>query len=304
MDHSTQLPVLKGFIARFVRLFTSGTPLFFLALLSLLQLSQAQADPIKYYVERSNLSSSEVTPKHFRRSEISDLFAEYNGRTYLIQSDILEDYHLSVFKVVDLDGDGLNEAIIEMNGGGNCCGPSYAIVSHRGNGFFSVQTHDELRGWPVLSVIYKNSKPLIRVLNSVEGMDTVSIEETEALISFDTGKLILLNKSYNSGLIYAEEELNANEVAAVSDNPIMQIASIIADLDGDGSPDELNCSYWPRWGALQCKVDSSKYGFSLPVEGSCDRIGILENKTNGLNDLVCNRNSVFVFSGSSYEQTE
>ena len=265
---------------------------------------QAQAELVQYYVQRLDVSNLDDTPKPARRSEFDDLFAVINGRTYLIENEILNDYSLSLFSIIDLDGDGLNEAIIEMDSGGNCCGSSYAIVSHRGNGFFSVQTHDELSGWPVLSIIFRNLRPLIRVLNSVEGMDTVSIEETEALISFDTGKLILLNKSYNSGLIYAEQELNANEVAAVSDNPIMQIASIIADLDGDGSPDELNCSYWSRWGALQCKVDSTKYGFSLPVEGSCDRIGILENKTNGLNDLVCNRNSVFVFSGSSYEQTE
>ena len=263
---------------------------------------QAQAELVQYYVQRLDVSNLDDTPKPARRSEFDDLFAVINGRTYLIENEILNDYSLSLFSIIDLDGDGLNEAIIEMNGGGNCCGPSYAIVSHRGNGFFSVQTHDELSGWPVLSVIYKNSKPLIRVLNSVEGMDTVSIEETEALISFDTGKLILLNKSYNSGLIYAEEELNANEVAAVSDNPIMQIASIIADLDGDGSPDELNCSYWSRWGALQCKVDSSKYGENIPVRGACDRFGILKSMTNGIADLVCNRSSVIVYDGSMYSQ--
>ena len=67
------------------------------------------------------------------------------------------------------------------------------------------------------------------------------------------------------------------------------------DLDFDGQMDQLVCSYWARWGAVNCDINSSKHG-EFPLSGGCNRIGILETATNGVRDLVCNRDDILRFN--------
>jgi hypothetical protein len=48
-----------------------------------------------------------------------------------------------------------------------------------------------------------------------------------------------------------------------------------------------------------CEIQSSIYGV-VEINTGCKRVGILETKTRGMVDLVCNRFSKFKFNGTEY----
>ena len=69
--------------------------------------------------------------------------------------------------------------------------------------------------------------------------------------------------------------------------------------DGGTGIDQLVCNYWDRCGSMICEFQSSIYGV-VETNTGCKRVGILETKTRGMVDLVCNRFSKFRFSGIKY----
>jgi len=227
------------------------------------------------------------------------LFAEVNGRKYLITNDYLEsDPYKSVEAVRDLDGDGLAEAIISIRGSGTCCGPSFAIVSDRGNGFFSV-SELEIHGFPVVEIIEQDNQPLILVHGQQDGIENTSIEETQTIFRFEHGNLVLISKMSNASLLYAEQVFNSSDFASEESRDKSQV--IEAMLDEDDILDTLECKYWARWGTLNCEINSSLHGQGVDAP-TCDRVGVLSTKTNGMNDLVCRRRDVFVFDGKGYNK--
>ena len=52
-----------------------------------------------------------------------------------------------------------------------------------------------------------------------------------------------------------------------------------------------------------CEVQSSVYGI-IKTNFGCKRVGILETKTRGMVDLVCNRFSKLTFNGVQYTNTK
>ena len=75
------------------------------------------------------------------------------------------------------------------------------------------------------------------------------------------------------------------------------------DADGDDTPDKLICSYWRRWGAAVCDVESSVNGY-LDMSLGCSRFGVLSSETNGMKDLVCNKFSKLIFDRDKYQKVE
>ncbi len=265
--------------------------------------SIAQSEPSALYsIEKYQPEDKlDITAPRWR-NEGDDLFAEVNGRKYLITQEDWEPFtHKSIEAVRDLDGDGLSEAIISLSQGGNCCGPRFAIVSNRGDGFFSVSEHEELSGWPVIEIIEQDNQPLILVHNYEEGIDNTSIKETRSIFRFENGKLVLISKISNAALLYAKQEIDSSDLQTDTNNNGNQI--IQAMIDKDDVLDTLECEYWDRWGSLNCHINSSLHGKGIDAP-SCDRVGVLSTKTNGMSDLVCNRRGVFVFDGKGYNRLE
>jgi len=220
------------------------------------------------------------------------LFANENGLHYLIErgdDDWYQSYfYKEVSEIIDLDGDGLNEAILRTQGTGNCCGPTYFIISKIQDGFYTISTHPELSGWPSIDIKQTNDLPELWISNFSDGVDNTSMEKTLAIMTFEKGSLHLIAKHKNSAQLSTLAQVTSKELKEIGDK-ILKV-----DLDHDGVEDQLRCSYWSRWGAASCNVVSSKFG-EFNLSGGCNRLGVLDSSTAGMRDLVCNADTVLRF---------
>jgi len=253
------------------------------------------ADEVNYYISDNSKSETSDLP---RRSYREDLFVSVDGTEYLITNEHLQIYyHKSIFAQEDLDGDGRDEVILEIHHGGNCCGSEYAIVSHRGDTYFSVIQHEVFdgAGFPTFDLVDYKGEKLIQVVNMPDGAENTSQSVSISLLKFEYGQLTLLSQSENASIIPAIVEVNSFEFD--EDNP----AQIIKELDADGDEiaDNLICDYWPRWRSTVCDVESSVFGYQ-DLSLGCNRVGVLATRSNGLSDLVCNHFSVLRFDSKKY----
>ena len=225
------------------------------------------------------------------------LFANENGLHYLIErgdDDWYQHYfYKEVLEIIDLDGDGLSEAILRTQGTGNCCGPTYFIISKIQDGFYTISTHPELSGWPSIEVKRTNDLPELWSANVSDGAENNSMEETLTILKFKHGAIEQVAKHYNNAQLEAVIEVTAEELAQIN-NKVLEL-----DLDSDGEADSLACKYWRRWGAVTCDISSSVFG-EVPMKTGCNRFGVLASSTNGMRDLVCDRNSIIKFNGKKY----
>lgn len=250
----------------------------------------ADQPSLRYYVEEES-SDGQYADRRL-------LFVEENGVRYLIEQDkedwYNEHFYKDVFATRDLNGDGINEAILQTQRGGNCCGPTFFIISRVREGFYTIVSHPELTGWPSLEVKVNDTTPELWVKNVSEGAGNNSMQETLTILRFKHGNIEQVAKHYNRAQLDALIEITAEELSQ-SKNQVLEI-----DLDSDGTLDQMSCSYWRRWGAVTCKIFSSKFG-KLALSTGCNRVGVLESSTNGMKDLVCNRSSVFKFNGEEFD---
>ena len=225
---------------------------------------------------------------------INKVFVEDSGTIYLIERDKSDWYehffHKKIVDQVDLDGDGIEEGILQTQGKGNCCGPTFFVIKRVKEGFYSILEHDELDGRPGLSFDEIDGEKILVVYNRSGGFDNVSDERTISHLKLANGKLELIAKFYNAAFLKSELDITARELKEIE--PKRRLFTF--DLDLDGKEDELSCYYWWRWGVVSCAVTSTKLGkVSIP---KCSRIGILSSITNGMHDLICDRNYTFTWS--------
>ena len=228
-----------------------------------------------------------------RRSDYGDdLFVRDEGQEYLIQTDELEYwYRKKIIHTADLDNDGLTEVIVEANDGGGHGKIKYFIISKRGENFYSVNESNDFMGC-CLKVLSGN---ILSVFKYDSGIGVTSQVQEISLFEFQNGNLNLLSTSQNEALIPALSEINSHEI-----DKNIGSKFITGFYDGDTEIDKLVCNYWDRWGSMICEVQSSIYGI-IKTNFGCKRVGILETKTRGMVDLVCNRFRVFRFNGMQYK---
>ena len=219
-----------------------------------------------------------------------ELRVKENGHEYIIESKDKESwyqeaFHKTVHIVADLDGDTIPEAIIKTNNGGNCCAPSYFIIKRHEKGFYSILSHNELVNVDGVTVSNTDNKRVIKVMQSASGAGLTALSEEIVLMALIDGKLEVLSKNTNDAYLIARMQLTSEEIRGIGQKTIR------FDIDNDQNADELTCSYWDRWGDINCSIQSSSYG-KLQLAHSCKRVGILSTKHNGLNELVCNLNEV------------
>ena len=232
----------------------------------------------------------EATEEDLLYDRVSKLFAEENGIKYLIELDDKELWYVTHFyktitAVIDLDGDGIEEVLLETQSSGNCCGPTFHVIKRIDEGFYDILSHEELEGWPSVSINQREDMNTLLVRNYSEGVENTSMEETLVKLELVDGNLRLISKSSNKAMVHAAMQVTSEELKEIGDKTLEY------DLDLDGKLDRLSCSYWDRWGAVSCTLTSSQHG-ELMISGACDRIGILPTTTNKMHDLVCDRSGV------------
>ena len=214
------------------------------------------------------------------------LYAVIDGVDYLIAPthEKWMGISLDVVHEGDLDGDALTDAVIRSHQGGNCCAPYYFVVSHRGDGFFSVHHHESMYGYEI-EVKNTGEEPLIEILDAVGSSDYPIEHEELTTLRFNEGNLEVVSQLINTALIPALVEVTGQDVQEAD-------KLILFDVDGDGREEEMIASYWERWGTVIIGdiVTTSKGEVNFSV--GCSRIGFMKSTTNGLHDIVCGRNDI------------
>lgn len=218
------------------------------------------------------------------------------GYNYVVEPDDLEmwyqdAYHKSVHTITDLDDDNIPEAIIQTHNGGNCCSPSYFVIKRHEVGSYSILSNSKLDDAKHLRVQESPTGEVIVTKHSSYGVDNTKLDETISYIALKNGKLQVLSKATNDAYIQSLVEMTSEELKTLDRK------SVSLDLDGDNKLDELSCSYWPRWGDINCSVISTVHG-SVRLEHSCKRVGVIAKQHNGMNELVCNLSQVMRFDPS------
>jgi hypothetical protein len=221
------------------------------------------------------------------------LYAVVDGIEYLIAPthEKWMGISLEIVHEGDLDGDGLADAVISSHQGGNCCAPYYFVVSHRGDGFFSLHHHESMYGYEI-EVKNTGEEPLIEILDGVGSSDYPIEHQELTTLRFTEGNLQVVSQLINTALIPALVEVTGQDVRDAD-------KLILFDIDGDGRKEEMIASYWERWGTVIINdiVTTSKGKVNFSV--GCSRIGFMETTTNGLHDIVCGRKDVLTYDSES-----
>ena len=198
---------------------------------------------------------------------------------------------LEVIHEGDLDGDGLIDAIISSHQGGNCCAPYYFVVSHRGDGFFSIHHHESMYGYEI-EIKNKDEEYLIEVLDTVASSDSPIEAEELTVLRFSEGRLDVVSQLLNTALIPALVEVTGQDVKEAD-------KLILFDVDEDGRAEEMTASYWDRWGTVIIGDIVTTSKGKVTFSTGCSRIGFMKTTTNGLHDIVCGRTDVLRYDPES-----
>jgi hypothetical protein len=230
-------------------------------------------------------------------SNFSALVATADGKTYQL-IDRSKEMCLQVVDQRDFDGNGLVDALVEniLGCGGNCCSNSFFFVSNMGGGRFEIS--DDLAdswGFPVIEE-WKGRWSVV-VVSDLEGIDQQRLEEIKRRFILESGRAIQVEAS----MLKEMESIVEIRSEIFHPNKLDETHSIEYDLDGDHKKDRIETTYGSRWGRMLWSVqfaDGKKYTSNI----RCKRIGVLETKTDGVTDLVCDQDGVFRWNGLGYQE--
>ncbi len=196
----------------------------------------------------------------------------------------------------DFDGDGLIDALIcnIRACGGNAISNSFFFVSYGGTGYFKKSAEfGDCWNEPVIE-IWNNQWSVIVESNNV-GRNPEKKNFVKERYIFKDGKAVLV-ETMSKGKVAVLHEIKASVFHNGNEN---EEKYIYFDLDGDNKQDVIVCTYWDRWDSIFWEVRFGNGITTAPSLG-CDRIGILDSKTNGVNNIVCGSDDVLTWNGKEY----
>jgi hypothetical protein len=226
------------------------------------------------------------------------LLARANGKTYeLIGKSQQKCLRLIAEK--DFDGNGSVDALVEhvTACGGNCCSDTFFFVSSFDNGRFEI-SQEFADSWkdPVIEVWNGRSSVVVISTNAGANLDR-PVEVTRRFV-LENGKAMQVEESRRKdieSLVEMRSEMFASEMSGEAHTHTIEY-----DLDGDGAKDVISGKLWQRWGSIVWSVRFGN-GKEFSSDQACKRIGVLATKTNGVNDLVCDQDTVLHWTGSAYK---
>ncbi len=224
----------------------------------------------------------------------SVLLAKANGKTYTL-IDESKKACLEVVDTRDWDGNGLTDAMVKRITacGGNCCPDAFFFVSALPGGRFEI-SGDLADSWQDPAIEKWKGRWSVVIVSNNEGVNTERpVEYTRRFILRD-GKGVKVEESLRKSMAALVEM--RSEIFHKADEE----HSIRFDLDGDGKPDVISGALWERWGRILWSVRFAN-GKEFKSDTACKRIGVLSTKTGGVNDLVCDQDTVLRWTGEGYK---
>lgn len=217
------------------------------------------ADAPIYYVEYRDLDEGGRV-----------LLAFANGIEYQIKHPAWEyDAPFELLESADFDGDGRLDTLISLTNGGNCCPESISVVSYRGDGFFTFLDDAPLPGgWGGHEVLTEQGRTIIRMHNAPTGGGNISRQRGQRDYAFENGVMTLIAERTDHSAVTELVGLGLEEVKSADGGQ----KTLSFDINNDGARDEINCTYWERWGVLNCKAVIS--GVANPLEMQCDHVSV------------------------------
>jgi hypothetical protein len=196
--------------------------------------------------------------------------AYLNGLEYQLTHPAWEyDAPFEVNENADFDGDGSLDTLISLTNGGNCCPDSISVVSYRGDGFFTFLDEEPLPGaWGGHEVVTERGRSIIRMQDAPTGHGNIRRQRGQRDYAFENGVMTLI--------VERREHSVPSEVAGLSLEDVKFAdggqKTLSFDINNDGTQDEVNCTYWERWGVLNC--DAIISGVEKPVELQCNHVSV------------------------------
>jgi hypothetical protein len=205
---------------------------------------------------------------------------------------------LQIVEQRDFDGDGLTDALVEdiTACGGNCCPNQFFFVSARPDGTFAIS--DELAdSWKDPVIEKWKGKWSVVIVSNNEGVNTERPVEYTRRFVLEDGKAVKVEEHKRPDM---KAIVEMRSEIFKTDDPA-ETHSIQYDLDGDGKKDTISGRLWERWGRILWTVEFAD-GKKFSSNDACKRIGVLPTKTDGVNDLVCDQDTVLHWDGSGYKE--
>ena len=204
---------------------------------------------------------------------------------------------LRIERIEDFNKNGYKDILIEnvIGCGGNCCGNSYQIFCFDGKVF--KETKQIGYDWDGIEISESSNEFNFIVETVHEGLGNSNMcnntVETYKLSNYEFENVSIIK---DRKLTSITELTSEDFIGKENENLFLKF-----DLDSDGLIDIINCSYWMRWGRIGSW--SIKFGNGKVFESNTSpkRIGILETKTNNVNDLVLECDEVLKWNGSKYQ---
>jgi hypothetical protein len=226
----------------------------------------------------------------------NSLLATINGKSSVL-IDKSKDKCLRIVEQKDFDGDGSLDALVEdiTACGGNCCPSQFFFVSARPDGSL-VMSSEFADSWTDPIVEKWNGRWSVVVVSNNEGVNRQRPVEITRRFVLQAGRAVKMEE-------HRRQELKAiadlrSEIFKGSDPE--ETHSLHYDLDGDGKNDTITGKLWERWDRIMWTVEFAN-GKTFASQDACKRIGVLSSKTNGVNDLVCDQDTVLHWDGSEYK---
>lgn len=195
----------------------------------------------------------------------------------------------------DLDGDGLEDALIEDSTCSSWGPPTYYFVA--GTLADKFEVHElasqaeppELEEW--------NGRPSITITSNNEGFNLDRPQEIKRRFVFEHGRAVKVEEKRRVEL-KALANLRAEQFQGAKDD---EERGISFDLDGDGKKDRLAGTLWERWGRIFWHTSHADGGGAVGGDLACKRIGVLPEITHGVHDLVCDFDTRLRWTGWGYQ---
>lgn len=219
--------------------------------------------------------------------------ATIDGESYAV-ADLPECLQLE--HTQDFNGDGYLDALVTdvIACGGNAVGNQHFFVYYDGENFHATESFGYSWDAPVVEPWQGNITVYTVSTNMGLNNEDEQIIRERHILRDGQAEQVWLEESEE---IEALLELRSSAFDLLNYDPDSTLAMTF-DFDDDGQGETMTCSFWQRWGTLDCNVELKGEAINI---SSCRRVGVLESRHNGVHDIVCGNEEVYIWTGESYQ---